>query len=127
MKTTLCHDQWRCSADICCVRQRDECQTTQGEVVNADQGGEKASANEIMKKLPETLPNSYVISSAGLPWNPDYLHFTAEGYRQFGKRYAEKMLARLGDKIKTEAVANFSARHRANTQIHSLTLQGETR
>jgi hypothetical protein len=71
-----------------------------GEVVNADQGGDKASANEIMKKLPETLPNSYVISSAGLPCNADHLHFTVEGYRQFGKRYAEKMLAILGYKIK---------------------------
>jgi hypothetical protein len=29
-----------------------------GEVVSADQGGEKASANEIIKSLPETLPNS---------------------------------------------------------------------
>lgn len=71
-----------------------------GEVVNADQGGEKASANEIMKKLLETLPNSYVISSAGLPCNPDHLHFTAEGYRQLGKRYAEKMLSLPGYKIK---------------------------
>ncbi|MEP7337755.1 MAG: sialate O-acetylesterase [Acidobacteriota bacterium] len=70
-----------------------------GEVVNADQGGEKASANEIMKKLPETLPNSYVISSAGLPCNADHLHFTAEGYRQFGKRYADKMLSLLGYKV----------------------------
>jgi alpha-L-fucosidase 2 len=72
-----------------------------GEVVNADQGGEKASANEIMKKLPATLPNSHVISSAGLPCNADHLHFTAEGYRQFGKRYAEKMLAILGYKVAT--------------------------
>lgn len=71
-----------------------------GEVVNADQGGEKASANEIMKNLPATLPNSYVISSAGLPCNPDHLHFTAEGYRQLGKRYAEKMLTLLGYKLK---------------------------
>lgn len=71
-----------------------------GEVVNADHGGEKASANEIMKKLPESLPNSYVISSAGLPCNPDHLHFTAEGYRQFGKRYAEKLLALMGYKLK---------------------------
>jgi len=70
-----------------------------GEVVNADQGGDKASANEIMKKLPETLPNSQVISSAGLPCNADHLHFTAEGYRQFGKRYAEKMLSILGYKV----------------------------
>jgi hypothetical protein len=70
-----------------------------GEVVNADQGGEKASANEIMKRLPETLPYAFVISSAGLPCNADHLHFTAEGYREFGKRYAEKMLAVLGYKI----------------------------
>ena len=67
-----------------------------GEVVNADQGGTKASANVIMKNLPGTLPNSYVISSAGLPCNPDHLHFTGEGYRQFGQRYAGKMLSVLG-------------------------------
>jgi len=71
-----------------------------GEVVNADQGGEKASANEIIKTLPETLPNSYVISSAGLTCNSDHLHFTAEGYREFGRRYAEKMLSTLGYKLK---------------------------
>jgi hypothetical protein len=70
-----------------------------GEVANADQGGEKASANETMRKLPKTLPNSYVISSAGLPCNADHLHFTAEGYRQFGRRYAEKMLSILGYEI----------------------------
>jgi hypothetical protein len=64
-----------------------------GEVVNADQQGEKAAFNEILKKLPETLPNSYVVSSAGLPCNSDHLHFTAEGQREFGKRYAEKLLA----------------------------------
>jgi lysophospholipase L1-like esterase len=71
-----------------------------GEVVNADQGGEKASANEIIRTLPATLHNSYVISSAGLPCNSDHLHFTAEGYRQFGRRYAEKMLSTLGYKVK---------------------------
>jgi Carbohydrate esterase, sialic acid-specific acetylesterase len=71
-----------------------------GEVVNADQRGEKASANEIIKHLPDTLENSYVISSAGLPCNSDHLHFTAEGYRQFGTRYAEKMLSTLGYKVK---------------------------
>jgi hypothetical protein len=72
-----------------------------GEVVHADQGGEKASANEIMKQLPGTLPNSYVISSAGLPCNADHLHFTAEGYRQFGRRYAEKMLTLQGYKVQS--------------------------
>jgi hypothetical protein len=67
-----------------------------GEVVNADQQGEKAAFNEILKRLPDTLPNSYVVSSAGLPCNPDHLHFTAEGQREFGRRYAETLLAAMG-------------------------------
>lgn len=70
-----------------------------GEVVNADQQGEKSAFNEILKKLPETLPNSYTVSSAGLPCNPDRLHFTADGQREFGKRYAEKLLSVPGNKI----------------------------
>ena len=71
-----------------------------GEVVNADHQGEKAAFNEILKKLPETLPNSYVVSSAGLPCNPDHLHFTPEGQREFGRRYAEKLLAVMGYPVK---------------------------
>ena len=69
-----------------------------GEVVNKDHQGEKANANEIMKLLPGTLPNSYIISSAGLPCNPDHLHFTPDGQRELGRRYAEKALALLGYK-----------------------------
>jgi hypothetical protein len=71
-----------------------------GEVVNADQQGQKAAFNEILKKLPDSLPNSYAISSAGLPCNPDHLHFTADGQREFGKRYAEKLLSAMGYPIK---------------------------
>ena len=69
-----------------------------GEVVNADQNGEKASANVIMKNLPGTLPKSHVISSAGVPANRDRLHFTADGQREMGRRYAEKMLGLMGYK-----------------------------
>ena len=71
-----------------------------GEVVNADHQGQKAAFNEILKHLPETLANSYVVSSAGLPCNPDNLHFTADGQREFGKRYAETLLTALCYKIK---------------------------
>lgn len=73
-----------------------------GETVNKDQGGICASMNEIIAKLPETIPNSYVISSAGCPDGPDNLHFTAEGYRMLGKRYAEKMLELLGYPLKNQ-------------------------
>jgi hypothetical protein len=70
-----------------------------GEVVNADQKGACANMNKVIAELPKTISNSYVISSAGCPARPDHLHFTAEGYRELGKRYAEKMLPLLGYKI----------------------------
>lgn len=70
-----------------------------GEVVNADQNGACASMNTIIATLPQTITNSYVISSSGCACNPDRLHFTAAGYREFGKRYGEKMLSLLGYKI----------------------------
>lgn len=75
-----------------------------GEVVNADEHGACASMNKIIDELPKTILNSYVISSAGCPARqPQYLHFTPEGYRMLGTRYADKMLSLLGYKItKTE-------------------------
>jgi hypothetical protein len=63
-----------------------------GELVNTDQGGACASMNAIIATLPQVISNSYVIPSEGCPGRPDHLHFTAEGYRILGKRYADKML-----------------------------------
>lgn len=66
-----------------------------GELVNADQKGACASMNAIIATLPQVIPNAYVIPSAGCPGAPDHLHFTAEGYRELGKRYAAQMLSIL--------------------------------
>ena len=63
-----------------------------GEVVNADQGGSCAEHNAIIANVPNVIPNSYVISSSGLPQRGDGLHFTSPAYREFGKRYGAKML-----------------------------------
>jgi hypothetical protein len=67
-----------------------------GELVNADQNGACASMNAIIDDLPKTIPNAYVISSAGCTCRPDHLHFTPEGYRELGTRYGTKMLSLLG-------------------------------
>ena len=64
-----------------------------GETVNAEQGGVAASVNTIIAELPKAVPNSHVISSKGCECRPDHLHFTPPGYRELGKRYAEKLLA----------------------------------
>jgi hypothetical protein len=69
-----------------------------GEVVNADHEGQKAAFNEILKTMPAVLPNSYAISSAGLPCNADHLHFNAAGQREFGRRYAIQALSLMGIK-----------------------------
>lgn len=64
-----------------------------GEVVNADQGGTSASMNSIINLLPNTIPTAYVISSSGCPADASLVHFSSEGYREMGRRYAEKMLS----------------------------------
>ncbi|MEI7585837.1 sialate O-acetylesterase [Runella sp.] len=66
-----------------------------GELVNADQGGKCASMNAIIATLPQVLPKAIVVSSKGLPAVPDKLHFSSEGIREFGKRYAEVLIQSL--------------------------------
>lgn len=62
-----------------------------GELVQQNQGGVCWGHNSVIAQLPNSIPNAHVISSAGCPCAGDGLHFTAEGYRMIGKRYAEKM------------------------------------
>lgn len=67
-----------------------------GELVNADVNGATAGHNTIIAKLPTVLPNSYVVSSKGLGTpTPDRLHFSAEGYKEFGRRFGAAMLSAL--------------------------------
>jgi hypothetical protein len=70
-----------------------------GELVDAEQGGACASMNKIIAKLPETIPNAHVVSSAGCTQRGDKLHFTAAGYRKLGERYGIQMLSLLGVKV----------------------------
>ncbi|MDI1256185.1 MAG: sialate O-acetylesterase [Flavobacterium sp.] len=73
-----------------------------GEVMGEDQNGKCASMNAIINKLPQTIPNSYVILSKGCEGIDDQLHFSAAGYRELGKRYAAQMLKLVEDKRLTK-------------------------
>ena len=64
-----------------------------GEVVGEDVGGRCASHNPVINRLPEVIPSAHVVSSKGCPCAPDSLHYSAEGYRILGKRFAEKVLS----------------------------------
>jgi hypothetical protein len=67
-----------------------------GEVVGTDQNGKCAGMNVIINTLPETISNSFVISSNGCESVEDNLHFSAAGYRKLGERYAAQMLKLMG-------------------------------
>ena len=67
-----------------------------GETVQTEEGGHCGGFNNVIATLPNVIPTAHVISSKGCKQKGDGLHFTAEGYRIIGKRYAEKMLEVLG-------------------------------
>ncbi len=66
-----------------------------GETVNADQQGATASVNTIIAELPKVVPTARVISSQACESRRDRLHFAPAGYRELGRRYADKMLELL--------------------------------
>ena len=64
-----------------------------GETEYADMGGSCSWHNHVVAKIPEVIPTGHVVSAEGIPGNgTDPWHFSAAGYRTFGKRYAEKVL-----------------------------------
>ncbi len=73
-----------------------------GEVVNGDQGGTCAAMNPIIRSLPQVIPTADFVSSAGCTCATDSLHFDAAGYRELGRRYAEKMLIQIGKQMKDQ-------------------------
>ena len=79
-----------------------------GEVLRS---GSSKGANNNIAKLPQQSKNFYVVSSEGFNQalgDGQNVHFTSQEYRDFGKRYAEKMIEVLGDKIKPVAESNSS-------------------
>ena len=80
-----------------------------GEVLRS---GSSKGANNNIAKLPQQSKNFYVVSSEGFNQalgDGQNVHFTSQEYRDFGKRYAEKMIEVLGDKIKPVASSETSS------------------
>ena len=73
----------------------DEVPLIAGQVVAADQNGKCASMNAIIDTLPQTVPTARVVSAEGCPDLSDDLHFSPEGYRMLGERYAAAALETL--------------------------------
>ena len=64
-----------------------------GETEYENMGGGCSWHNHVVAKIPEVIPTGHVVSAEGIPGNgTDPWHFSAAGYRTFGKRYAEAVL-----------------------------------
>ena len=64
-----------------------------GETEYEDMGGGCSWHNHVVAKIPEVIPTGHIVSAKDIPGNGvDPWHFSAAGYRTFGKRYAEKVL-----------------------------------
>ena len=69
----------------------DEVPLLVGEVVDEEHHGCCFIHNKIIEKVPKVIPNSYIVKSKDVP-TQDGAHFTTEGYRTMGRRYAQVML-----------------------------------
>ena len=80
-----------------------------GETEREDMGGGCASHNTVVAKIPSVIPTGHVVSSEGIPGNgSDPWHFSAAGYRTFGKRYAYEALKVMGMETKADAAYEMS-------------------
>ena len=77
-----------------------------GETLYENMGGGCSWHNTAaLPNLKKAVPNSYVISAKDIPGNGvDAWHFSAEGYRELGRRYAAQMLEILNDDSALDAI-----------------------
>ena len=90
-----------------------------GEVLRT---GVSKGANNNIAKLPQQSKNFYVVSSEGFNQalgDGQNVHFTSQEYRDFGKRYAEKMIEVLGDKLKPAAESSSSVAESSSSEVAS--------
>ncbi len=71
-----------------------------GELITQEDGGCCYHHNAIINDIHKTIPTAYPIQSDGCKGQPDKLHFTSEGYRELGRRYAKQMLELLNNEKK---------------------------
>ena len=89
----------------------EECPLLVGELMSQEDGGCCYLHNASIDDLRNTIPTAHPISSVGCPGRFDKLHFTAEGYRILGRRYAEAMMSLNYRKPEPFPFRTIQARH----------------
>lgn len=83
------------------------------------QGSSKGTNNNI-RQLPIQSKNFYIVSAEGLnDLDMMRIHFSSAGYREFGKRYAEKVIEVLGDQLDPVVESSSSAEPESSSAVES--------
>ncbi len=92
-----------------------------GETLYENMGGGCSWHNvAALPNLKKVIPNSYVISAKNIPGNGvDAWHFSAAGYRELGRRYADQMLKILEEQQATDIKVPFRAPEDTNTSSNN--------
>lgn len=84
------------------------------------QGSSKGTNNNI-RQLPSKSKNFYLVSAEGLnDLDMMRIHFSSQGYRDFGKRYAEKVMEVLGDDLKPVSTTPSSSSETISTSSETV-------
>ncbi len=95
-----------------------------GELVNEDMGGACSVHNAIINKLPEIIPTAHVISSSGCPCLEDNTHFSVDGYKEMGNRFASEALRLLGKTTSIRAIEDKNCKDRTIYNLQGQKLEG---
>ncbi len=77
----------------------EDCPLIAGETVREEYNGVCAHALPTIRRLPEWIPTAHVVSAEGCAPLDDNVHFSSEGYRKLGRRYAIEALKVLGIQV----------------------------
>ena len=99
-----------------------------GETEYQDQGGSCYAHNTVVAKIPQVIKNGHVVKADNIPGNgQDAWHFSAAGYRMFGRRYAFEALKVMGlePKMDPEYQMNASLKKFFTPKSVPTTIQGK--
>ena len=81
-----------------------------GETLYKNQGGSCYDHNKVVEKIPEVIKNGHIVSAEDITGNgQDTWHFSAAGYRIFGRRYAFEALKVMGIEPKMDSEYQMNA------------------
>lgn len=98
-----------------------------GEVVRKEYGGICGHANPTINDIQNHYPNTYVVSSEGCLPSDDNLHFSGEGYRMLGRRYALRYLEATKPQLAQACQEKLSAAGLNQASIATSSLQVDTK